>query len=184
MEDSGEVHSDIIQGSDEAEDAEEVRELYEEVDLDVVSGSDAEMVQGLDAEDDDERMCKFYEEGDSHVVPGVQSASHSESLSSEKSDSASDSESTSGFWRFVRAVYDYRFEYALAVFKPEFAGMRMVPNKRSLHLKHDVHLPLPLHWLLVDPFIISDLRADWLLRCIATSFFLLLSCGSKIPPNF
>ena len=56
----------------------------------------------------------------------------------------------------MRAVFDYRFEFALAVFKPEFAGMRMVPNKRSLHRKHDVHFPLPLHWLLQNPFVHSD----------------------------
>ena len=159
MGDGGEVPSGISQGFDEEEGAENVCELYEEVDAGVVSGSNAEVVQGVVVEERKERIRQVHEDL-SFVATGCQSALYSESLSSEisdsedegevhsDSDSASDSESTSGFWRFVRAVFDCRYEYALAVFKPAFAAMRIVPNKHSLYRKYDVVFPSPLHWLM------------------------------------
>ena len=64
------MHVDIVQGSDEEEDAGEVRQLYGEVDSGVVSGSEAEVVQGLDAEEDEEEIRQLNEEVDSDVVPG------------------------------------------------------------------------------------------------------------------
>ena len=111
MEDGGEVHSDIVQGLDEEEDAEEVRELYEEVDSDVVSGFNAEVVRGVDAEEDEEEIRQLYEELDSDVLPGSDAEGQAVRLE-EMSDSASDSESTSiwrrestsGYWRFVHAL--------------------------------------------------------------------------------
>ena len=56
MEDGEEVHLDIVQGLDEEEDAEEVRQLYEVADSNVGSGSDLEVLQGLDEEQDEEEM--------------------------------------------------------------------------------------------------------------------------------
>ena len=120
MEDGEDVHSDIvqglvepevIQGLDEEEDEEDISQLYEEVDSDVVSGSDAE--------------------GQLYRLEGMY-------------DSSSDSESTSGYGRFVQALRAYKFERALAGFEPDFAGMRMVFKRRE----HDVPGSLPLHWLL------------------------------------
>ena len=176
MEDGGDVHSDIVQGSDEEENAEEVREVYEEVDSDVVSGADVEVVQVLDVEEDEEEICHFYEGVGSDVVSGsdaegrifcleemFDSASDSETTSKNMSDFASDSESTSGYWRFVRALFAHRFQCALVAFEPEFAGMRMVPRGREQHRKHDRTLPLPLHWFLNCDF--SPAQHDVLVHC-------------------
>ena len=164
---------DIVPGTNEEEDAEEVRELYEEVDLDVVSGSNAAVLQGLDAEEDEEEICQLYEEVDSDVlqemrrlheavdsdvVPGSDGECQGHCLEeipdsssgrdSEMCHSSSDSESTSGYWHFMQALRAFRFECALAAFEPEFAGMRMIRNKREQHKKHDATSILPLHWLL------------------------------------
>ena len=91
------------------------------------------------------------------------SASDSETTSKNMSDFASDSESTSGYWRFVRALFAHRFQCALVAFEPEFAGMRMVPHEREQHRKHDRTLPLPLHWLLNCDFSLA--QHDFLVRC-------------------
>ena len=161
-------------GGDEEANAGEVREVYEEVDSDVGPGADVEVVQVLDVEEDEEEICHFYEGVGSDVVSGsdaegrifcleemFDSASDSETTSKNMSDFASDSESTSGYWRFVRALFAHRFQCALVAFEPEFAGMRMVPNEREQHRKHDRTLPLPLHWLLNCDFSPAQ-RVIWL----------------------
>ena len=149
-----------VLGSDKEEHAEEVRQLHEDVDSDVVSGSEAEVVQSFDAEEDDDGIRQLYEEVDSDVVPGLDGecqADRSEELSDSSSDRASSMTTSSSFWHvkppsgywcFVHALFTSKFACALAVFKPEFAGMRMVPNALEEHRKHDATLSLPLHWLL------------------------------------
>ena len=139
-----------VQDSDEEVVAEEIRELRHEVDVDVLPGSNVVMVQGFDADEDEEDIRHLYEEVDSDEAPGSDVegeavcleemsvfGSDSASTSSAVSDSVSNSKSMFSHRRFVQAVFNFKFGRALAVFKPEFARMRMIPNTCSLHWKRD-----------------------------------------------
>ena len=159
MEDGEEVHSDIVEGLDEEEDAAEVRQLYEVADSNVGSGSDAEVVQGLHEDEEEEEMHQLYEEDDLDEVSGSDAEGQLFCLEG-MYDSSSDSESTSGYRCFVQALFAFNFQRALAAFKPEFAGVRMVwPKPRNKNLPHK---KLPLHWLLTCDQYAEEQRAVWL----------------------